>query len=65
VGAATALRGGLRGAGALGPPDAFGVKALEAGCAEVGLTRVWRRGVACRVSVPRDDPSEVDVNNRN
>src|SRR5919197_6280240 len=36
-GAATAARGGLQGTGALGPVDAFGLDALEAGCAEAGL----------------------------
>jgi short subunit dehydrogenase-like uncharacterized protein len=39
-GAATAARGGLQGTGALGPVDAFGLDALEAGCAEAGLVRV-------------------------
>ncbi|MEA2450414.1 MAG: hypothetical protein QOG63_2346 [Thermoleophilaceae bacterium] len=38
-GAATAAGGGLRGTGALGPVGAFGLEALEAGCAEIGLTR--------------------------
>lgn len=36
-GAATALRGGLQGVGALGPVDGFGLDALKAGAAEVGL----------------------------
>jgi short subunit dehydrogenase-like uncharacterized protein len=31
---------GLQGVGALGPVDGFGLRALEAGCAEVGLERV-------------------------
>jgi short subunit dehydrogenase-like uncharacterized protein len=31
--------GGLQGTGALGPVGAFGLEALEAGCAEVGLAR--------------------------
>jgi short subunit dehydrogenase-like uncharacterized protein len=32
--------GGLRGAGALGPVEAYGLDALREGCAEAGLTRV-------------------------
>ena len=32
--------GGLRGAGALGPVEAFGLDALREGCAEAGITRV-------------------------
>jgi short subunit dehydrogenase-like uncharacterized protein len=39
-GAQTAARGGLQGTGALGPVDAFGLEALEAGCVEAGLARV-------------------------
>jgi hypothetical protein len=39
-GAATARAGGLNGAGALGPVEAFGLDELEAGCAEAGLKRV-------------------------
>jgi short subunit dehydrogenase-like uncharacterized protein len=39
-GAETAARGGLQGTGALGPVDAFGLEALEAGCAEAGIARV-------------------------
>jgi short subunit dehydrogenase-like uncharacterized protein len=39
-GAQTAARGGLRGTGALGPVDAFGLDVLEAGCAEAGIARV-------------------------
>jgi short subunit dehydrogenase-like uncharacterized protein len=38
-GAEHAAAGGLEGAGALGPVDGFGLRALEAGCAEIGLTR--------------------------
>jgi short subunit dehydrogenase-like uncharacterized protein len=38
-GAERAAAGDLQGAGALGPVDGFGLRALEAGCAEVGLTR--------------------------
>ncbi|GGL31806.1 saccharopine dehydrogenase family protein [Nocardia jinanensis] len=38
-GARTALDGGLRGTGALGPVDAFGLDLLSAGAAEAGLTR--------------------------
>lgn len=38
-GARTALDGGLRGTGALGPVDAFGLDALTAGAAEAGLRR--------------------------
>jgi short subunit dehydrogenase-like uncharacterized protein len=38
-GAAHAAEHGLEGAGALGPVDGFGLRTLEAGCAEVGLTR--------------------------
>jgi short subunit dehydrogenase-like uncharacterized protein len=39
-GAETAAAGGLQGTGALGPVDGFGLEALEAGCAEVGIARV-------------------------
>jgi short subunit dehydrogenase-like uncharacterized protein len=39
-GAQTAAAGGLRGTGALGPVDGFGLDALEAGCAEAGIARV-------------------------
>jgi short subunit dehydrogenase-like uncharacterized protein len=37
-GAERAAEGGLRGSGALGPVDGFGLRELEAGCAEAGLT---------------------------
>jgi hypothetical protein len=37
-GAERAANGGLRGTGALGPVDAFGLRELERGCAEVGLS---------------------------
>jgi short subunit dehydrogenase-like uncharacterized protein len=39
-GAATARAGGLRGTGALGPVDGFGLDELAAGCAESGLEPV-------------------------
>lgn len=39
-GAATTLRSGLRGTGALGPVDGFGLDALQTGCREAGLQRV-------------------------
>jgi short subunit dehydrogenase-like uncharacterized protein len=39
-GAETAAAGGLQGTGALGPVDAFGLDALERGCAESGIARV-------------------------
>jgi short subunit dehydrogenase-like uncharacterized protein len=39
-GAETAAAGGLQGTGAMGPVDAFGLDALEAGCVEAGLARV-------------------------
>jgi short subunit dehydrogenase-like uncharacterized protein len=39
-GAQTAADGGLQGAGALGPVDAFGLEALVRGCAESGIARV-------------------------
>lgn len=35
-----AAAGGLKGRGALGPVDAFGIDELEAGCREAGLARV-------------------------
>ena len=34
---------GLQGSGALGPVDGFGLRTLEAGCAEVGLARAGSR----------------------
>jgi hypothetical protein len=37
-GAERAAAGGLKGAGALGPVDAFGLDELRQGCAEAGLT---------------------------
>ena len=37
-GAEQAAKGGLRGTGALGPVDGFGLRELERGCAEAGLT---------------------------
>jgi short subunit dehydrogenase-like uncharacterized protein len=37
-GAERAAQGGLRGTGALGPVDGFGLRELERGCAEAGLT---------------------------
>jgi short subunit dehydrogenase-like uncharacterized protein len=39
-GAETAAAGGLKGTGALGPVDGFGLDELEAGCKEMGLARV-------------------------
>ena len=39
-GAQAANDGGLQGAGALGPIDAFGREALVRGCAEAGIARV-------------------------
>lgn len=39
-GASTALKSGLRGTGALGPVDGFGLDVLQAGCGDVGLRRV-------------------------
>jgi short subunit dehydrogenase-like uncharacterized protein len=39
-GARTAANGGVHGTGALGPADAFGLAALESGCAEAGIERV-------------------------
>jgi short subunit dehydrogenase-like uncharacterized protein len=38
-GAAHAAEHGMSGTGALGPVEAFGLRTLEAGCAEIGLTR--------------------------
>jgi len=38
--ATAALKGGVRGSGALGPVDAFGLEILQAGCREAGLHRV-------------------------
>jgi short subunit dehydrogenase-like uncharacterized protein len=38
-GATTAVENGIRGAGALGPAEAFGLDELEAGCAEAGISR--------------------------
>jgi short subunit dehydrogenase-like uncharacterized protein len=38
-GASRAAAGGLSGAGALGPVDAFGLEELEGGCAEAGMER--------------------------
>ena len=39
-GAMKAAGGGLRGAGALGPVDAFGLAELQAGVADAGITRI-------------------------
>ncbi len=39
-GAAVAASDGLRGTGALGPVEAFGLDELELGCAEAGLARI-------------------------
>jgi short subunit dehydrogenase-like uncharacterized protein len=39
-GAARALAEGLKGTGALGPVEAFGLAELEAGCAEAGIERL-------------------------
>jgi short subunit dehydrogenase-like uncharacterized protein len=39
-GASRARDGGLRGTGALGPVEAFGLDRLEKGCAEAGLKRI-------------------------
>jgi len=39
-GAQTAAAGDLRGTGALGPVDGFGLDALERGVAEAGIARV-------------------------
>ena len=39
-GAQATADGGLQGAGALGPVDAFGLEALVRGCAEAGIARV-------------------------
>jgi short subunit dehydrogenase-like uncharacterized protein len=41
-GAAHVAQHGLEGSGALGPVDGFGLRTLEAGCAEVGLSRANR-----------------------
>jgi short subunit dehydrogenase-like uncharacterized protein len=38
-GAHAVAAGGLRGTGALGPVDGFGLEELEAGCAEAGISR--------------------------
>jgi hypothetical protein len=38
-GAIAAAGGGLRGSGALGPVDAFGLDELEAGVAQAGIAR--------------------------
>jgi short subunit dehydrogenase-like uncharacterized protein len=38
-GAARAAADGLRGSGALGPAEAFGLDELETGCAEAGIER--------------------------
>ena len=38
-GASAALAGGIEKTGALGPAEAYGLDALQAGCAEAGLTR--------------------------
>jgi short subunit dehydrogenase-like uncharacterized protein len=38
-GALAVAGGGLRGSGALGPVDAFGLEALEAGVADAGIAR--------------------------
>jgi short subunit dehydrogenase-like uncharacterized protein len=39
-GASAAAAGGIEKAGALGPAEAYGLDALEAGCAEAGISRV-------------------------
>ena len=39
-GARTAAAGGVKGSGALGPAEAFGLDELEAGCREAGIARV-------------------------
>jgi hypothetical protein len=39
-GAERAANGGLKGVGALGPVDGFGLEALEAGAAEAGIRRL-------------------------
>jgi short subunit dehydrogenase-like uncharacterized protein len=39
-GASAALAGGIEKSGALGPAEAYGLDALEAGCAEAGISRV-------------------------
>ena len=38
-GAMAAAAGGAKGSGAMGPVEAFGLEALEAGCAEAGISR--------------------------
>ena len=38
-GAERAAAGDLKGSGALGPADGFGLDLLEAGCAEAGISR--------------------------
>ncbi|TML37296.1 MAG: saccharopine dehydrogenase [Actinobacteria bacterium] len=43
-GAETAAAGGMRGAGALGPAEAFGLDELEAGCREAGIERLPAAG---------------------
>jgi short subunit dehydrogenase-like uncharacterized protein len=43
-GAEQAARGGLRGTGALGPVDGFGLRELERGCAEAGLSAEGSEG---------------------
>jgi short subunit dehydrogenase-like uncharacterized protein len=45
-GAERAAAGGLRGTGALGPVDGFGLDELQSGCAEAGLTADLARPVA-------------------
>ena len=39
-GAQRVAAGALKGAGALGPADGFGLRELEAGCAEIGMKRI-------------------------
>jgi hypothetical protein len=39
-GASQAAEGLISGAGALGPVEAFGRQALEAGCEEAGIARI-------------------------
>ena len=41
-----AANGGVRGTGALGPVQAFGLRTLEEGCREAGLERVSDPAVA-------------------
>ena len=45
-GAERALAGGLRGIGALGPVDGFGLEELTAGCAEAGIAEEGRAAEA-------------------